>query len=132
MKPAGFMSVRQAGFTLMEVLVALVILALALGALVKTAGDHALLIADLETRTQAFLVAENQLHRMQASKLWPDSEAMNDTLEQAGRRWQWQARFETTPDPDLKRVVMEVQSLSANGEQSGVEARVIGFLARKL
>ena len=69
---------RAAGFTLLEVLVALVILALALGALIKTAGDHALLVADLETRTQAFLVAENQLRRLQASKLWPEGSEQSE------------------------------------------------------
>ncbi|MDD2892455.1 MAG: type II secretion system minor pseudopilin GspI [Halothiobacillaceae bacterium] len=121
---------RAAGFTLMEVLVALVILALALGALIKTAGDHALLVADLETRTQAFLVAENQLHRLQAAKQWPDASEQKDVLEQDGRRWQWQARFESTPDPDLKRVVLDVRLVDVPGDNGAVQARVIGFLAR--
>lgn len=123
---------RAAGFTLLEVLVALVILALALGALIKTAGDHALLVADLETRTQAFLVAENQLRRLQASKLWPEASEQNDVLEQGGRRWQWQARFESTPDPDLKRVVMDVRQMNGDAANAGMDARVIGFLARVL
>lgn len=121
---------RDAGFTLMEVLVALVILALALGALIKTAGDHALLVSDLQTRTQAFVVAENQLHRLQASKLWPEGSEQSDMLEQDGRRWQWQARFESTPDPDLKRVIMDVRLADAPGDNGAVQARVIGFLAR--
>ena len=123
---------RAAGFTLLEVLVALVILALALGALIKTAGDHALLVADLETRTQAFLVAENQLRRLQASKLWPEASEQSDVLEQGGRRWQWQARFESTPDPDLKRVVIDVRQMNGDAANAGMDARVIGFLARTL
>lgn len=123
---------RAAGFTLLEVLVALVILALALGALIKTAGDHALLLANLETRTQAFLVAENQLRRLQASKLWPEASEQSDVLEQGGRRWQWQARFESTPDPDLKRVLMDVRQMNGDAVNAGVDARVIGFLARTL
>ena len=125
-------AIKQGGFTLLEVLVALVILALALGALIKTAGDHAVLVADLETRTQAFLVAENQLHRLQANKLWPEGSEQNDEVEQGGRRWQWQARFESTVDPDLKRVLIDVRQVEANGVKPAVEARVIGFLARVL
>jgi general secretion pathway protein I len=121
---------RPAGFTLLEVLVALVILALAMGALIKTAGDHTLLISDLETRTQAFLVAENQLHRLQVAKAWPDASEQKDVLEQGGRRWQWQARFESTADPDLKRVIVDVRE--ANDANAAVQARVIGFLARVL
>ena len=123
---------RAAGFTLLEVLVALVILALALGALIKTAGDHALLVANLETRTQAFLVAENQLRRLQASKLWPEGSEQSDVLEQGGRRWQWQARFESTPDPDLKRVLIDVRQMNGDAVNAGIDARVIGFLARTL
>ncbi len=123
---------RSAGFTLLEVLVALVILALALGALIKTAGDHALLVSDLETRTQAFLVAENQLHRLQAAKQWPEASEQKDVLEQGGRRWAWQARFENTADPDLKRVIVDVRLADAPGDSGGVQARVIGFLARLL
>lgn len=123
---------RAAGFTLLEVLVALVILALALGALIKTAGDHALLVADLETRTQAFLVAENQLRRLQASKLWPEGSEQSDVLEQGGRRWQWQARFESTADPDLKRVLIDVRQMNGDAVNAGIDARVIGFLARTL
>jgi general secretion pathway protein I len=121
---------RPAGFTLLEVLVALVILALAMGALIKTAGDHTLLVADLETRTQAFLVAENQLHRLQATKAWPDASEQKDVLEQGGRRWLWQARFENTPDPDLRRVVVDVRV--ADDANAAVQARVVGFLARIL
>jgi general secretion pathway protein I len=122
---------RAAGFTLLEVLVALVILALALGALIKTAGDHALLVADLETRTQAFVVAENQLHRLQAAKQWPEASEQKDVLEQGGRRWAWQARFETTADPDLKRVIIDVRLADVPGD-AGVQARAIGFLAKLL
>ena len=126
---------RAAGFTLLEVLVALVILALSMGALLKTAGDHALLVSDLETRTQAFLVAENQLHRLQAAKQWPEASEQKDVLEQGGRRWAWQARFENTADPDLKRVIVDVRLADVAdvaGDSGGVQARVIGFLARIL
>ncbi|MGB9670406.1 MAG: type II secretion system minor pseudopilin GspI [Halothiobacillaceae bacterium] len=114
------------GFTLLEVLVALTILALALGALIKTGGDHAALIDGLEERTQGYLVAENQLQRFRLEGLWPEAGVRKDSLEHVGRRWWWQARFETTPDPDLVRVTLEVQSR----EDGPVAARLTGFLAR--
>lgn len=114
------------GFTLLEVLVALTILALALGALIKTGGDHAALIDGLGERTQGYLVAENQLQRFRLEGLWPEAGVRKDSLEHAGRRWLWQASFETTPDPDLVRVTLEVKSR----EDGPVAARLTGFLAR--
>lgn len=117
---------RSTGFTLLEVLVALVILALALGALIKTTGDQVVLLADLDERTQGFLIAENQLHRFQAERLWPEAGTRKDRVDQAGRRWFWQASFESTPDPDLRRVVLDVRT----AEDGPIAARLTGFLAR--
>ncbi|MEW6445075.1 MAG: type II secretion system minor pseudopilin GspI [Pseudomonadota bacterium] len=114
------------GFTLLEVLVALVILALALGALIKTTGDQIVLLDDLDTRTQAFLIAENQLHSFQVQRLWPDASIRKDHVEQAGRRWYWLAVFENTPDPDLRRVTVDVRA----SEDGPLAARLNGFLAR--
>lgn len=114
------------GFTLLEVLVALAILALALGALIKTGAGHVALLGDLETRTQGYLVAENQLHRFQLDRLWPEAGMRKDHIDQAHRRWYWQATFETTADPDLRRVTLEVRLR----EDGPVQARLIGFLTR--
>ena len=125
-KPPMFADRRQCGFTLLEVLVALTILALALGALIKTAADHTALVSDLDERTQSFLIAENQLHRFQAERLWPEASTRKDRVDQSGRRWFWQATIETTPDPDLRRVIVEVRST----EEGPVLARLTGFLAR--
>jgi general secretion pathway protein I len=125
--PAAYRRANHAyGFTLLEVLVALTILALALGALIKTGGDHAALLAGLEERTQGYLVAENQLQRFRLEGLWPEPGVRKDSLEHAGRRWWWQARFETTPDPDLMRVTLEVRGR----EEGPVAAHLTGFLAR--
>lgn len=114
------------GFTLLEVLVALTILALALGALIKTGGDHAALLASLEERTQAHRVAANQLQRLRLEGAWPEAGARKDSIEEGGRRWFWEARFETTPDPDLRRVILEVRTAG----EGPVAARLTGFLAR--
>ncbi len=116
----------QRGFTLLEVLVALTILALALGALIKTAADHTALISDLDERTQSFLIAENQLHRFQAERLWPEAGVRKDRIDQAHRRWYGLATFESTPDPDLRRATLEVRAT----EDGPVLARLTGFLAR--
>src|SRR5690554_8217872 len=56
---------RQQGFTLLEVLVALTVLAVALAALVKTGADHARNSACLQERTLAHWAGENLLSEFQ-------------------------------------------------------------------
>ena len=56
---------RQAGFTLLEVLVALAVLAVALAALVKTGADHARNTTYLQERTLAHWAGQNLLTEFQ-------------------------------------------------------------------
>lgn len=60
---------RAHGFTLLEVLVALTILAVALGALVKIGSDNARTAAYLRDRTHAHWVAMNVMGRVRAGLL---------------------------------------------------------------
>jgi len=114
------------GFTLLEVLVALTILALALGALIKTGSDHAALIGDLQIRTQGFMVAEQQLYRFQLERLWPEVGTRKQMIDQGGRRWYVLTTVENTLDADLRRITLEVKLQ----EDGPVQARLIGFLGR--
>lgn len=85
---------RQGGFTLVEVMVALVIVAVALPAfmgLVMTQLDGAARIRD---KTLTFWVAENELTRLRLRKrLLPDQFQLPDedqgTAEQFGLEWHW-------------------------------------------
>ena len=56
---------RQTGFTLLEVLVALAVLAVALAALVKTGADHARNTSYLQERTLAHWAGQNLLTEFQ-------------------------------------------------------------------
>ena len=62
---------RCKGFTLLEVLVALTIVALALGALISTSGSHASSAGYLKQKTIAHWVAMNEITRLQVEKAWP-------------------------------------------------------------
>ena len=61
----------QRGFTLLEILIALAVLALAMGAIIKTGSDFTGSHAHLHARTMANWVARNVIVEHQVNDEWP-------------------------------------------------------------
>ncbi len=95
---------REHGLTLIEVLVALTIVALSVGAGLKASGA---LIANTQ-RLQHTLVAqwcaENQLTRMRLEKQYPAIGDSEFTCEQAGQTYHGRQTVRPTPNPNFQRV----------------------------
>lgn len=79
---------RQAGFTLLEVLIALSILAILMTGLIKIAANNTRNLWFLENTTIAEQVAQNRLLQLRLAEDKP--EAGDGWEEMAGRRWYWQ------------------------------------------
>lgn len=99
----------ERGFTLVEALVALAILAVAAAGLVRAAEGHVDSIRSLEQRAAAQWVAENRL----AELALPGGAAgagQSDRVEMLGTRWQVATQDAPSDDPDLRRVTVEVRA----------------------
>lgn len=107
---------RQGGFTLIEVLVAVVILSLAAVVLANAFGSSANGFARMEERTAAWLVASDKLVELQVYQQWPGVGTQDDRLEQNGREWQIRTRISPGPYPDTRRVDVEVGPVPAQGQ----------------
>jgi len=83
-------SASQRGFTLLEVLIALAIVAMAVGALLGTITSSASNISYLRSKTIAEWVALNHLTEVRISQQMPDTGRRTGYTVMAGMRWQWE------------------------------------------
>jgi general secretion pathway protein I len=92
------------GFTLIEVLVALAIVAITLGAGIKAAGsltDNARRLAEVSA---AQWCADNQLTGLRLSRQFPGVGDGDFTCEQLGRTYYGKLVIRPTPNPNFRRV----------------------------
>lgn len=121
--------VRQGGFTLLEVMVALMILALALGAVIRGTAVNAANAAYLRDKTFAHWVAMNVAAEYRLLPEWPGLGKRTGKAEMAGREWHWGAEVLETFDKQVRRVDIEVRL--DDSRKSPSLARTIAFLANR-
>jgi len=120
-------AVRARGFTLLEVLVALAVLAIALGAATAAVSRYVDHQGYLQERTLGTLVAHDVLAEFRLRKDWPATGEETGELDMARHHWYWRAVVAGTQDPDLRRVDIEIRA----GDRDGpVLARLSGFLEK--
>ena len=86
------------GFTLIEVMVALAIIAIALSSLIKASGNHTNSASYLKSKTLAHYVAMNEITQLQIEKAWPDLGTIKKSSEMAGVEWYWTREVKKTGD----------------------------------
>ncbi|TMG74645.1 MAG: type II secretion system protein GspI, partial [Betaproteobacteria bacterium] len=77
------------GFTLVEILVALAVLAIALTAAGHSLGTAVDTTAALRERTLARWVAEDRLSELELRNEWPSLDTKEGDAEMGGRRFHW-------------------------------------------
>jgi len=98
----------ESGFTLVEVLVALTVLAIALGALVKVGGESGAVLSQLRGNTAAMTMAEDMTSRLHLSGEVPDLGRRTDTVEVEGHEWQVTRIVEAGQVDGVRRVTLVV------------------------
>ncbi|MET0918288.1 MAG: type II secretion system minor pseudopilin GspI [Burkholderiales bacterium] len=115
------------GFTLIEVLVALAILAVALAAGVRSTGVAADGTRELKERLVATWVAQNRLAEYAARPLFPDAGTRQGGAEQAGMQFTWRETVSQTPNPRFRRVEVRVFPTAA---PNYAVATLVGYVVR--
>ena len=116
---------RRAGFTLVEVLVALAIVAIALLSALRVAGQGTSNVGELRSRLLAGWVAENLLAEHRARRDWLLLGIQRGTQQQGGLDFGWREEVIATPNPSFRRVDIRV---FAPAEESHALAHLVGFV----
>jgi general secretion pathway protein I len=116
---------HHAGFTLLEVLAALVIISLGMLGVIEAIGQTASNATRMRDRTLAHWVGMNRLAAVRLEPRAPKIDKTSDEVEMAGRRWRWTMEVTETPVQSLRRIDIRVAEADANEDAS--LASVTGF-----
>ena len=122
---------KSHGFTLVEVLVALVVVALGLTALMVAVNGTARTSGMLRDKSLAQWIALNRLSevRLNVNKFGQNTDA--GELEFGGRKWHYDTRYFDTSMASMKRVVVRVYQGDAKAKGNPI-AQAVGFLGASL
>ena len=120
---------NAAGFTLLEVLIALAVLALSMGAIIKATSDYTSNQSYLRDRTMAMWVARNVLVQFRVEKEWPRVSERKGTAEMGHREWRWLAVISQTEEAELRRLDVKVFPIDSEDDESPLSV-LSGFLVQ--
>ena len=103
---------RAAGFTLMEVLVALAVVVLGMMAVVKALNDYTERTDRVRLKTLASWIATNKLTEMAVAPAWPALGDSDEDVEFARQRWRCEILVSKTEVENLRRVDVSVSLLN--------------------
>ncbi len=102
---------HPAGFTLIEVMVALVIVSFGMMAVHTMLNSYAAAAVYTEQKTLASWIATNKLAELSIGPTWPPLGDSDEDVEFAGRQWRREIEVSETPVTNLRRVDVSVRLL---------------------
>ena len=113
---------KQGGFTLVEVLVALVIFGVIAASVLKTMQNSVRAQAAMEERLAANWVAQQVLAEIRVQNPWPPLGEKTERLPVGGREWRVTARVEDTSEERMRHITIEVAQPEAENPSYTLDA----------
>lgn len=122
---ASRICVEQRGFTLIEVLAALIIVSLGMLGVIEAVSQTAKNGAYLRDKTLAHWVAMNQLSKVRLDTRAPNTDKSSDEVEMADRKWRWSMVVTQTGVQTMR--LIEISVAPADAPKTASYAKVTGF-----
>lgn len=122
---------KQAGFTLLEVLVALAIVAVISVGMYNTRAGHLTNLQRVQSKTFAHWVALNKLTEFYYFEEFPSAGLKKYDATLGGREWRIEAAVSNTDNEKLRRVEIAVGPLPERGEQFQSVTSLLGLVAQR-
>ena len=122
------MKMQHRGFTLIEALVAMTIVAVALIACLKAAGNLNIQQDDMIKRQYAQWSAKNAANFIRVSGVFPNAQAVQHLGPQGNFRFVCRVDITNTPNPNFRRVEIQVRD-AFEGDKGNQLARLVIFLS---
>lgn len=105
--------IKLRGFTLIEVLVALIVVSLGMLAVIQTVGQTANNSTYMRDKTVAHWIAMNQLTQVRLQPNPPPIDKSSDEIEMSGRDWRWTMEVKQTAIETIRRIDIRVRLAEA-------------------
>lgn len=121
------------GFTLIEVLVALAIVAIGMAAVLETLTSSANTALYLQDKTFAQWVALNRIETVRLSGNLPSPGTSDDDTDYAGRKWEWQQKVTDTRISGMVQIEVNVRPADSKAaDDRGWYASAVGFMGNAI
>ena len=119
---------RLKAFTLLEVMVALLVIAIGLGAVIQASSSSTWQSGHIREKAIAGWVAQNQMAIFRAKRVWDSSNRKTGTAEMANIEWNFEITISATTDPSFRKI--EIDVFQAEDKEKRVKAHLTGYMAR--
>lgn len=120
---------RTKGFTLLEVMVALAIFAVAAIAVTKVGMNFTQSIGQMNERTFAHFVAMNELAALEINGSWPEGTG-EKIVDEQGQQWQVSHQVYSTISENVSRIEIRVATMGEDGQTGQPITSIVAFLQR--